>query len=109
MNTTTSRRITRLVAGPIAAAGIIAGALGGAALANADTPLPSPHRIPVSPDTSGIPDMSGMAGMVAEMALMPQMEAQMQQAAAAMNQQKDTVNSVKSVQHPSTKLRKHTP
>jgi hypothetical protein len=37
MNTTTSRNLIRLVAGPVAAAGILSGALGLAAVANAST------------------------------------------------------------------------
>jgi hypothetical protein len=41
MNTTMSRGLIRVIAGPVAAAGIIGGALGVAAVANAHTAPPS--------------------------------------------------------------------
>jgi hypothetical protein len=43
MNTTMSRGLTRLVAGPVVAAGIIGGALGLAAVANASTAVATAH------------------------------------------------------------------
>jgi hypothetical protein len=57
MNTTISRGLTRLVAGPVVAAGIIGGALGLAAVANASTdPTPPaqptivyPHAVQTQP------------------------------------------------------------
>jgi hypothetical protein len=45
MNTPNSRRFVRLVAGPVAAASIIGGALGLAAVANASTATIHPHTI----------------------------------------------------------------
>jgi hypothetical protein len=50
MNTTMSRRLVRLVAGPVAVAGIIGGAMGLAAVANATTaPAPAPAQPIVYP------------------------------------------------------------
>jgi hypothetical protein len=46
MNTTMSRRLVRLLAGPVAVAGIIGGAMGLAALANAST---APAAAPAQP------------------------------------------------------------
>jgi hypothetical protein len=53
MNTTTSRRLVRLLARPVAVAGIIGGAIGLAAAANASTaparPIVYPHAVQAQP------------------------------------------------------------
>src|SRR5262245_266841 len=53
MNTTTSRRLARLLAGPVAVAGVIGGAMGLAAAANASTapaqPIVYPHAVQAQP------------------------------------------------------------
>jgi len=57
MNTTMSRRLVRLVAGPVAVAGIIGGAMGLAAVANASAapaaapaqPIVYPHAVQTQP------------------------------------------------------------
>ncbi|HEX3283625.1 MAG TPA: hypothetical protein VHT50_02930 [Mycobacterium sp.] len=58
MNTTMSRGLIRLVAGPVAAAGIIGGALGLAAVANANTVSISPHT-PNSTYTAAVKEQTG--------------------------------------------------
>jgi hypothetical protein len=80
MNTTRSRGLIRLVAGPVAAAGIIGGALGLAAVANASTAVaiaqPSNgttvqqqlQKIQSSPpvDVQEMKDMQGRLGILAQ-------------------------------------------
>jgi hypothetical protein len=58
MNTTMSCGLIRLVAGPVVAAGIIGGALGLAAVANAATVSISPHA-PNSTYTAAVKEQAG--------------------------------------------------
>jgi hypothetical protein len=55
MNTTMSRGLVRFIAGPVAAASIIAGALGLAAVANATVAI-NPHAPVVSTQQTSLPN-----------------------------------------------------